>query len=116
MGPSLSRDAILECPDANIVPVEVPEWGGVVYVKELTAEERSRYDILLFKDGKVDTDNYYARLCVFCVTDEHGNRIFSDDDAVPLGRKSSGAVGRVFDVARKLNRIGAEEVADLEKN
>ena len=42
--PSLSRTDILGAKDLGLTPVEVPEWGGTVYVRSMTARERITWE------------------------------------------------------------------------
>jgi hypothetical protein len=57
-----------------------------------------------------------ARLCARCICDEHGARIFADSDVETLGTKSCAALDRVYEVAARLNKIGAADMEELEKN
>ena len=50
------------------------------------------------------------------IVDDQGNRIFSNAEIDALGKKSSIALDRVFDVAQELNGIGSDTIKDLEKN
>jgi hypothetical protein len=115
MGMTLTRDMILEAADLKREPVNVPEWGGDVYVSSFTGTERDAFEAKL-AEGKGAMKNIRALLVAYCAVDEHGNRIFQDKDAEVLGRKSAIALNRVFEVAMRLNGIGAKEVSDMEKN
>ena len=48
--------------------------------------------------------------------DEQGKRIFNNEDAVELGKKSATALERCVKVAQKLNRLTEEELDNLVKN
>ncbi len=117
MGVTLTRDLILEANDLKREQVEIPEWGGTVYVRGLTGAERDAFEASINADGgQGKIQNVRARLVAFTVVDENGNRIFSDADAGILGRKSANALNRVFEVALRLNGIGNKEVEALAKN
>lgn len=115
----LSRDAILKAQDLKREAVEVPEWGGSVLVRQMTASERDRFEARLFVgDGATRTinqDNLRAKLCALCIVDEQGKRMFEDADIAALGGKSAAALNRVFDVAQRINGMGAEAVDDAKK-
>lgn len=115
----LSRDAILKAQDLKRESVEVPEWGGSVLVRQMTASERDRFEARLFVgDGATRTinqDNLRAKLCALCIVDEQGKRMFEDADIAALGGKSAAALNRVFDVAQRINGMGAEAVDDAKK-
>ena len=42
--PVLSRDEILAADDIQIELLEVPEWGGSIFVKGMTGAERDRFE------------------------------------------------------------------------
>jgi hypothetical protein len=116
----LNRDAILKAQDAKHEDVEVPEWGGVVRVKALTAAERDRYEEMALLDSKGDIakkrEDIRAKMILLAVIHEDGTPMFSESDLKPLSAKSAKAVGRLFDVACRLSGIGKDDVKDLEKN
>ena len=113
----LTRDQILKAKDLTKEKVEVPEWGGFVYVRVMTGRERDSFEQgLLLGKGKVNLENVRARLCALTVVDETGARLFKDKDVTELGNKSAAALDRVYEVAQRLNRISGEDVEELEKN
>ncbi len=61
-------------------------------------------------------DNFRARLCVHCVIDATGQRVFQDSDADALGAKSGQVVARLYAAALALNEMGEASVAATEKN
>lgn len=116
----LTRDAILEANDLKTEIVSVPEWGGDVSVRSMTGQERDAFEQALVSergpDASQNLSNIRARLVTLSAVDDNGNRLFTDADIVPLGRKSAAALDRVFTVAQRLNGIGAKDVEDLAKN
>ncbi|KKM94533.1 hypothetical protein LCGC14_1197440 [marine sediment metagenome] len=114
---SLTREQILQVDDIKTEIVPVPEWDGEVIVRTMTGTDRDIWDNLLYKEGKVNfLDNTRARLLACTIIDEDDNLVFSEDDIVALGKKSSLAINRIFDVAKRLNGLGSEQIEDLEKN
>lgn len=107
----LNRQQILRARDIRTQDVNVPEWGGDVRVRGATAEEWDGYTQSLYTskviDGEtVQQDNYAnakALLIVQCVVDEKGERIFTDDEAAALARKSASASKRIFDAIKELS-------------
>lgn len=113
----LTRKQILQADDIKIETVPVPEWDGEVIVRTMTGTDRDIWDNLLFAEGKEDfLDNTRARLCACTIIDANDKLIFSEDDIIELGKKSSLALNRVFDVAKRLNGLGSEEIEELAKN
>ena len=41
-------------------------------------------------------ENIRARLCLLCLIDEEGNRLFDEGDTFPLGGKIAAALDRIF--------------------
>ena len=113
----LNREAILKTDDLPRELVQVPEWGGDVYVRTLTGTERDAFEqSMVGKKSKMNLDNVRARFAVLTICDEAGQRLFTDDDAKVLGDKSAAALDRVFAVAQRLNGFSSEDAEDLAKN
>lgn len=114
--PLLSRDQILGAQDLTFEDVAVPEWGGEVRVRMLTGSERDAFEAstIIRRGKRVDLNmtNVRARLVALTVVDEAGGRVFSDADVAELAKKSSAALNRVFEAARKLNGLTEEATAE----
>lgn len=106
----LTRDQILATADLPAEDVEVPEWGGTVRVRTMTAAER---DVI---SGITDDIHFMERLVAVVVIDEAGNRVFSDADVEALGKKSAHALTRVFRVGLRLSSMQAGAVDGAVKN
>ena len=122
MAKTLSKAEICAVVDIRTQIVDVPEWGGSVAIRELTAAERDAFELSLTvtaADGtrKVDVSNMTARLSAACIVDpDTGDRLFSDAEVRELANKSGVALQRVFRAAQALNGMGAGAVEDAEKN
>ena len=113
----LNRDAILNADDLPRELIEVPEWGGSVYVRTLRGNERDNFEqSIVGKKQKTSLDNVRARFAVLTICDESGKRLFSDADAKALGDKSAAALDRVFAVSQRLNGFSQEDQEDLAGN
>lgn len=115
----LSKADILGQAALPMEAVEIPEWGGTVYVKTMSGTERDAFEASHLEAQKSAGHilaNVRARLAVQTVCDAGGARLFADDDAAELGRKHGKALDRIFDVARRLNGLRGEDVKELEKN
>ena len=118
---TLSKAEIFNSARRKPEPVDVPEWGGVVHVRPLTAGERDQFEssnVRVGPDGKpsVDMTNYRARLVCLAACDEKGKRLFVDYDANEIGRQDAAAVDRVFEAAQRLNGMGAKASEEIRKN
>jgi len=116
----LTREEILQAQDIEYEVVEVPEWGGEVRVRAMTAAERDAFEASILRQTKsgvqVEMVNLRARLCAMTIVDEDGKRIFSDSDVAELGKKSAAALQRVFDAAMRLSKFGNEDIQNLAEN
>jgi hypothetical protein len=116
---NLTKESIAAAQDIPAPEVfSVPEWGGDVHLCVMSGTERDAFDAEnneLNKTGK-GLENIRARMLVRCICDEHGGRLFSNDEAGQLGQKAGHVLDRLFDEARKINHYGEENLAELEKN
>lgn len=116
---TLSKEDIL----ATTLPqetVDVPEWGGKIIVRGLTAAERDDYEQAMVEtspNGKVQAkrklQNVRAGLVVRCIVDEKGEREFADSDAAALGTKDAAVIDRLWDVCRRLCGMSTEDEVKL---
>lgn len=115
-GGILTREQILGARDLKAEQVSVPEWGGDIIVRTMTAAERDRFEDHCGKLQGKTCEGIMALLVALTVVDGEGNTLFTESDISSLGGKSAAAVSRVFDVARRLNKLSNQDVEDLAKN
>jgi hypothetical protein len=114
MQPALSREQILARP--AILPREelaIPEWGGSVWVRMLSASERDQLEMQWEKTKRV---HFRARLVYYCACDAEGADLFREEDIPVLGAQPTAALARICDLAFRLNRFTRDDVEELEKN
>jgi hypothetical protein len=116
----LTREEIFAAKDTKIEAVEIPEWGGTVYVRSMSGRSRDRFDASQFDPatGKAiaRTDDFRARYAVLVVCDEAGNLLFTDADIPLLTERSSIALGKILDAGLNVNGQTQDAVEELEKN
>ena len=116
----LTREQILAATDIKIEAVDVPEWGGVVYVRNLKGRARDKFEGSRFrmKGDKVEIlhDNTRANLLALSLCDEQGTLIFTEADIVELGEKNAAVLDRCFEVAQRLSALRPKDVEDKLKN
>lgn len=114
----LTAKDILKCNDtADLRRVDVPEWGGEVYVKVMSGAERDKWELStteLLKNPSAA--NIRASLCLITICDDKGKRLFDDAQLIELGKKSSIVLERIFNISREINRLRDEDIEELEKN
>ena len=119
MAKYLTRTAILAIQDYETAEVEMPEWGGTVLVRGLTAAEVDKLGFsLATPDGDLDATlatGFRIKAVSWAIIDEEGNRLFTESDIEELGKKSHKAIDRLTDVIMELSEIGADE-EEIAKN
>jgi len=114
---ALTRQGILDISDITSETIPVPEWGGSVVVQGMTGDERDDFEASCVKGrgrkAEVNLRNLRAKLVVIVCRDATGARIFTDDDAPALGRKSAAAINRIYEVAARLSGITEDDVEEL---
>lgn len=115
------RRSILTAEDIPTETIEVPEWGLAVRVRGLTGAQVDRWQNSNYR-VKGDTvemrmQNARAKLVAMCIVDERGKRVFNDGaDVTDLGSKSSLAIARVYQVARRLSGIDEKALEKIREN
>jgi hypothetical protein len=116
MDKELSAADILNFNDIVVTKVDVPEWGGYVYVRGMSGTQRERYLESLRdvkgkgknQDIKILLVESSAKLAQQTICDKDGNLLFSSAQIKQLGEKSSKALQRVVDASAKLNGFDAD--------
>lgn len=118
----LRKQDILQVKDTVIEKVTVPEWGGEVCLRSITAAERGIIEAAAaaYKDSK-GKDASFARtftvkILSMALCDEDGKRLFTDDEISELAKKNAKVVARLAEVAQKLSGFAKEDIQELEKN
>lgn len=116
----LTKNEILSQSDRAIEMVEAPEWGGVVFVRSLSGEERDQFEASIVerngRDVRTNLRNLRARLVVLAACDESGKPIFAPGDADALGAKNAAVLDRIFSVAQRLSGLRENDVQELAEN
>jgi hypothetical protein len=120
---TLGAAAILAASDLPRRLVEVPEWGGAVWVQAMSATTRDEYDTALialskkYGDDASKIPNARARFLSFCLVDDDGARLFTTEQQIAeFGTKSVKAIDRLIPVARELTPLTDDDHEDLAGN
>lgn len=115
----LSREQILGTRDIQTTEVDVPEWGGSVGVKTISAAERDEFEAA-FVGAEGDPKklrNVRAKLVALCLCDADGKRLFTEPGHVAaLGEKNGAVVDRLFTECRRFNGLDKTAVEEAAKN
>lgn len=117
----LKKVDIVSAPDLAVADVDVPEWGGVVRVRALSAAEDAadtrgmllerNGQVMMASDGKTPLMSAKGiaerdiRLAAMAIIDENGERMFSDAELAQLGGKNKAALDRIVAKAKELSGI-----------
>lgn len=102
--------------------VEVPEWGGSVTVRALSATELDAFNASVVRtkgnNVEVNRNNYRAKLVARCVVNGDGKTPMFKDEAqiIALGMQPASALDRILTVVNRLNGTTEEEQEELIKN
>lgn len=100
----LSAAAILAAEDRPIVDVDVPEWGGEVALRAMSAA--AAIDFLEeTQTGNAKKTDGMVKIIQQCAVDESGRALFTVEDLEKLREKSLPVLLRLQDAALKLNGL-----------
>jgi hypothetical protein len=101
----LTKDEILSITDKAVKEIEVPEWGGTVFIKGMTMEDMD------YCKSLDDDEQQLEKMIVRFVCDEQGNSLFTEDDIPRMQKKSIQAFRRIVKEFKTYNSAD-----DAEKN
>lgn len=121
----LTRDQILAAKDRTSKEIDIEEWGGQVVLTALNVRDRAAVESEFVRLGSLPSGDaarvnglrdLQVRLVAYCITDESGVQLFSQDDVAALSEKSPAVIGRLADEAVLLNGLAAKAEDDAAKN
>jgi hypothetical protein len=116
----LTREQIDAIDDltAQMVEVDVPEWGGSAFLRPLEVGELDDYSnkVMRARQKGEGLTNFRAELVAKCLCDAKGVRLYSDADVAILAKKNGVVVNRLYEAADKLNDIGPKKIEDIAGN
>jgi hypothetical protein len=115
----LTKDQILKA-KPQLKEVEVPEWGGTVYIRPITLQEQAKLADIGTKYEKSSVldrmKNCTLRLIQWAVCDDAGNPMFEEADLVPLMKLSASACLRLQDAILAHSALSEESRKEIAKN
>lgn len=116
----LTATDIIDADDVVIERVEVPEWGGHIYVRSMEAATKERYiDSIRKTVGKgknatteVVLEKSSAKLVSLSACNKNGELLFNLGMVNVLAKKNSAAMQRVVNVAARLNGLSDDADED----
>lgn len=116
----LSRDQILALPinKPRLISVDVPEWGGAVYVRAMTVKEQECFwEIMRDADkGVYAPAGKRGSTVLMAACNDDGSPLFTDADAEWLGSSANAnAVQRIHVAIIEATDMTPEAMADIAK-
>jgi hypothetical protein len=110
----LTRTALLSNPDVRYEDIDVPEWGGSMMVRSMTAGERRQARLLareIDDNGNVSVDDVKMGCTVIAMCCEDPK--LQVEDVNDLYKKASGVLQRVFNKILALSGFSESQAAAL---
>lgn len=111
--PPLARDVFFAVHAPHTTRVEVPELGGFVFVRAMTAGDRDRFEA---EHASSKQRDFRARLVVASVCDETASLVFGPADVAALSALPASSLEPIVRAAVRINALSDDDVRDLEKN
>lgn len=119
----LTRAEIDAVDDRPTGEVEVPQWGGWVRLRAMSAKQRSMVTgTMIAVDGKDvsfkadEIGNVQLMTVASCLIDEHGASLYTAGELAAIGEKSAGAIEDIYSALQELSGLGEDAVEDAEGN
>lgn len=112
----LTKDEILAANDMGLLEVDVPEWGGTVFVRVMTVGERDSYENEWMINKNKGVENFRSKFLQRVLCDEKGELLFTAAEVDKLAKKSARVITRVWESAMKHNALTDGDVEELAKN
>lgn len=116
---SLSIDEILAADDLKPAEINVPQWGGTVFVRKLSALEAIRLSGELRKIDGDTSQSTQERLVVALATylsNEQGQPLATIEQARAIAAKSAMAVNLIVEAGHRLNSVDTPAAENAAKN
>jgi len=125
----LDKNSIINAMDLERQSMEVPEWGGTVFIRGMTGAERAEFDGAITSarsrvtagsgdkaafDIEVHVHKMRIQVCAWCLVDSNGKRLFQDREIAQLGLKSDAALQRIYDKAIAMSGLSPEAEEEAE--
>lgn len=114
----LTRERLLALSKSKrrIETIALPSGIGTVNIRAMTGAERDELVEFITAAGK-STAGIRGLMAALSICDGDGERLFPSSDAATLNETmDSRDLEAIVDASRKLSRIGADEIEEVQKN
>jgi hypothetical protein len=111
---ALGRDALLSTQTLKREPVDLPELGGVIWVRALSGKAWLQYNERIESLGKTQELDGSKAMLIMCylisltACDESGSLLFTEADAERLAENSFSVIERLADKALELSGLSKD--------
>lgn len=109
----LTKEQILGSKDLHVTRVEIPEWGGPVFLRAFTLADRIELEA---RPDNADVAAASVNAVAIALCDADGNRLFHGDDIDALKAKNANVLLRLFRQVAKINALSKKDVEEIVKN
>jgi hypothetical protein len=113
---SLTKEQILAADDLGLLEVQVPEWGGSVFIRVMSVGERDAYENDWLVNKSSGVENFRAKFVQKVLCNERGDLLFTKNEIDQLARKSAKVMSTLWEAAMRHNKLSESDVEELAKN
>lgn len=110
----LNKQQIKDVDDLPTQIVEMPEWGGEIKLRAMSAKNRIDFE-KRNSAAKTELETMISLIMFSCI-DENNELMFNDDDYEFLANKSAKSLMRIFSEAIKMSTLSNEGLETKAKN
>ena len=112
----LTKDQILAADDLGLLEVNVPEWGGELFLRVMTVGERDAYENDWIQNKHRGVENFRAKFLQRVLCNSKGELLFTAGEIDLLAGKSARVMNRLWNLAMRHNSLTDADVEELAKN
>lgn len=110
----LNKQQIKAVDDLPSIEVEMPEWGGNIKIKTMSAKHRIEFE-KLNKDAKTELETM-INLIMFSCVNEDNTLLFDRNDFEFLSNKSAKSLMKLFEEAVNMSTLSEKKLEEKAKN
>lgn len=99
----LTKEEILSITDKAVKEIEIPEWGGTVFIRGMSIED------VEYCQSLTDDPQTLQKTIVRFVSDADGNLLFTEKDIPKMKKKSIQAFRRIMNEIKAFNSLDEAE-------
>lgn len=113
---ALTKDDIIAADDSGLLEVQVPEWGGSLFIRVMSVGERDAYENDWIQNKHRGVENFRAKFLQRVLCDSNGKLLFVAAELDLLAGKSAKVMSRLWQKAMEHNAFTDADVEELAKN